>query len=325
MLKNRLKGYAIRATEALRLRWYCRPQTYLYGVTIEIDNPTARAVPCTVLIPIPQHTPYQQPLQDPSASCAISLSWEPALLFRYAVWHTEIPARQKSECILTCPVRVLPQHASVRAARFDDYQRLEQALIERNTRSSEICDSRDERIVALSDELWQSAPRMDAYIRAVCDYCATHLSYGDPIRGLYTSRDALLRAKVDCGGFSTLALALLHARGIPARLVAGFFACARNEPMHVWIEILLPDGTTVPVDLSSDHLFRAGRDRTKSGRLGFVGSDHITVSRGCDLSFRIGDGTYHAPFFQYPLCISESAAYQPEPSYHVTIAEYAAP
>lgn len=306
------------------MRWYCREQTYLYGVAIEVRNPTDSTLSCDLLIPIPQHTPYQLLREEPSASCAISLVQEPMFLFRYAVWHVEIPAKQKKECILTCPVRVLPRYAPFRAVQFSDYQRLDQQLIDRHTRSSEVCASRDPQIGALSDHLAQRTTRADEYIRAVYEYCVTHLSYGSPIRGLYTSRDALDRTQVDCGGFSTFALALLHAKGIPARLVSGFFSHASHDPMHAWIEILLPDGSAVPADLSSDHLLRAGRDRTKSGRLGFVGSDHLTVSWGCDIPFQIGDDTYRIPLFQYPVCVPESAARELTLSYSVTVAEYAA-
>lgn len=308
MFANRLKGYAVRAAEALRLKSWSRSRSYRYRAVIALQNHSDAAQSCSVIVPIVQATDAQILLETPQISCDATIEWQTEFGFRYAIWKAAIPPRQTQECIIECPVRITPRRGMLTAFSLDAYQRIPQEIYKRYTQSNEVCDSDDPRIRTLSDTIASRTHRADAYIRAVYEHCVTSLSYGEPIRGLYTSRDALERDRVDCGGFCTLALALLHARGIPSRLVSGFFGTARHDPMHVWIEILLPDGKWLPADPSTDHLSRMGRDRTKSGRFGYIGSDHLAVSWGCDIQFQAADGIHRAAFLQYPLIIPEAAS-----------------
>ncbi|MBI4250656.1 transglutaminase family protein [Candidatus Uhrbacteria bacterium] len=304
-ISNPLKGYMVRAMEALRLKSWARFRSYRYRATIALQNHSDTAQSCTVIIPIPQSTNRQALLAELQISCDATIEWQTEFGFRYAIWKAVMPPRQTQECIIECPVRIMPHHGILATFSFDAYQHIPQEIYKRYTQSNEVCDSDDPRIRALADSIAAKATRADEYIRAVYEHCVTSLSYGSPIRGLYTSHDALERDEVDCGGFCTFALALLHARGIPSRLVSGFFGIARHDPMHVWIEILLPDGTWLPADPSTDHLFRIGRDRTKSGRFGHIGSDHLAVSWGCDIPFQVAGGMHRAAFLQYSLIIPE--------------------
>ena len=51
--------------------------------------------------------------------------------------------------------------------------------------------------------------------------------------------------------------------------------------MHAWAMIALPDDKILPFDPSSEILFSSATS-TKSGGFGWIGSDHIVFSLGCD-------------------------------------------
>lgn len=283
-----------------------RVHAYRYRMACTISNHSDADKSCNVIIPIPQDTDSQRLADQPHFSCDASLVVERVFGFQYAVWQAVIQPNQIFECLVTCSVSVSPRKVLLGHFSFTDYQRIPADVRSRYTQSNAVCDTQDPDISALADTIGKGTTSADAYILAVYEHCVSQLSYGEPIRGLYTSREALDRGVVDCGGFCTLALALLRVRGIPARLVSGFLGSARHDPMHVWIEILLPDGTWLPADPSADHLSRVGRDRTKSGHFGYVGSDHIAVSWGCDIPIPINGNQYHAAFLQYPVIIPYS-------------------
>ncbi len=116
------------------------------------------------------------------------------------------------------------------------------------------------------------------------EFVIGYLSYGNPIDGLYTAKEAREKRVVDCGGFDTLLQDELQKKGIQSNVVAGFWS---DGKMHAWLEI---EGT-IPVDPSVEYLRRQGRTK-KSGRLGFVGSDRIAISSGGE-------------FLQHPFLLKE--------------------
>lgn len=103
-------------------------------------------------------------------------------------------------------------------------------------------------------------------VKDVYQWVRGHLTYGDPITGLYSATDALERPRVDCGAYATLFVSLCIAKGIPARIVAGFFADDRPGNMHAWAEYLSPMGEWVAVDPT------VRRRRVR-----------VTMSYGCDI------------------------------------------
>jgi hypothetical protein len=137
-------------------------------------------------------------------------------------------------------------------------------------------------------------------IKTISRYIMEHLEYGDAIDGLYTSRDAIGRKKVDCGGFSTLFCALARASGIPARVVSGFFVSTVqiHNTMHAWAEYQLPNGVWIPVDLDIEQLWKQRRTH-KFASASYIGSDRIVTGIGCDFVINIKGGRLDIPIFQH--------------------------
>ena len=113
-----------------------------------------------------------------------------------------------------------------------------------------------------------------ARIREANEFVLSYLTYGNPIKGLYTAKEAREKKIVDCGGFDTLLQEELKNRGIESKVVAGFW---NTGGMHAWLEINQGPALVVPADPSVEQLRRLGRTK-KSGQLGFVGSDRIAFS-----------------------------------------------
>ena len=98
-------------------------------------------------------------------------------------------------------------------------------------------------------------------------------------------------------------IALCQHFNLPARLVSGFWAGAKSHnDMHVWCEAQLPDGNWLPMDPAIDWLTRRGRD-IKSGKFGFVGSDRIALSVGCDINLTVGTKVIVTPLLQHPIFV----------------------
>jgi len=158
---------------------------------------------------------------------------------------------------------------------------------------------------------WQKEKNLKSIIVSVNDYVKNNLTYGNPIEGLYSFSQALKIKKVDCGGFSTLAASLFQALKIPSRLVVGFIlkkASLLNLifplnftsfQMHAWLEVLLPNRVWFPLDPALE--WRRERGLTKRrGELGFIPSDRLVTSFGCDFKIKIKDKIYQIDLLQYP-------------------------
>ncbi len=160
----------------------------------------------------------------------------------------------------------------------------------------------DERIQTLAKELMGNERVVEKIARKFYGYVRDNISYGKPIEGLYTSIDALESDVVDCGGYDCLLGALLRSVGIPARLVAGILAGYPGEHMHAWMEFMLPDGSWVPADASTEKLRLEKRD-FKPGAFGKVGNDRIILSYGTNIT--VSKKTF--PLLQLPVIESDPA------------------
>ncbi len=137
------------------------------------------------------------------------------------------------------------------------------------------------------------------------DYVLDSLTYGDPIEGLYSYKDALAREKVDCGGFCMLLSSLLGAMEIPHYLAVGFLITHNPEKQlsqHVWLEMVMPDGGVFPLDPSIDWRRRHGKT-TRWGGFGYVGSDRIIFSYGHDFEIKIGNVKHDFELVQNPVAV----------------------
>ncbi|MBX7246825.1 MAG: transglutaminase-like domain-containing protein [Candidatus Sumerlaeaceae bacterium] len=114
--------------------------------------------------------------------------------------------------------------------------------------------------------------------RRIFQYVRKHMTYAYPPPGGRGASIALACGKGDCGQYADLFTALCRAQGLPARMGAGFhlFFSKSGDGQttvgsHAWAELMLPDGSWVPVDptVDEDRYFARKLDNT-----------HITASVG---------------------------------------------
>lgn len=142
-------------------------------------------------------------------------------------------------------------------------------------------------------------------VNCIRTYILKTLRYGNPIDGLYSSQEAMTRNFVDCGGYSTLFVALCQKAGIPARIVSGFWLGkdSENNTMHAWAEYAICDGTWIPVDLDIEQLRQQGRTYRYAG-INSIGSDRIVTCLGCDLQLDVNGMMIQTDILQQPFFVS---------------------
>ena len=137
--------------------------------------------------------------------------------------------------------------------------------------------------------------------RRCFDWVVGFLEYANPIRGLYSSIQALTDKKVDCGGFSTLLTALLRASNIPARCVFGW-AVESKYGYHAWVEFFdKKKHFWIPCDPSVTHL--GNRTKLDAG-FGFINDDRVVFSVGEDLNLEGDNIEWNVPLLQSPVVVS---------------------
>ncbi len=159
----------------------------------------------------------------------------------------------------------------------------------------------DARIQTLAKNIGRD-PSIHETARKIYAHIVRTIKYGEPIDGLYSDLDALLRSHVDCGGFDSLFVSLCLASGIQARIVSGFFLDGEKNEMHAWAEFQDEKGYWIPVDPSMEQLARKGRTK-KSGRFEYIGSDRLQLSQGCDIPIEWNNKQYSAPLLQHPFIL----------------------
>lgn len=288
-----------RAKETLGLPFYTRTQSYRVVIEARIANDTSDTRTAKLFFPIPQECAGQH-IEEESFSHAFDFSHDGRFGNRFAYTRKELLGGSSIDFSATFFVTVSPRRTQSRASAAAVYN-LTEKIREAYLGPNPFLESSDALELGTSMLARGNAP--DSLARAFNAYVVEHFTYGNPIKGLYSAKDAFEKRIVDCGGFDTALCALCIACGIPARIVSGFWAGHRgHEPMHAWCEIMLPNGRWMPADPSVEHLVRSGRDRTKSGRLGFIGSDRIAFSVGCGIPLE--DGTV-VDILQYPFLLTQ--------------------
>ncbi len=144
-------------------------------------------------------------------------------------------------------------------------------------------------------------------VKNAFDFVVENLKYDRPIKGLYSTKEALeaLRGKtsgVDCGGFSTFLIAILRSLKIPSRLAVGFLIkmnklnnflltfdfCALNFAllsMHSWVEVFTKEKGFLSLDPSVYWRYKKGLSKRKT-YWGKYFKDRIVFSYGEDFNFR---------------------------------------
>lgn len=156
-----------------------------------------------------------------------------------------------------------------------------------------------------------------AIIRKQYDFTLDYLTYGNPIDGLHSYKQAMSERITDCGGFSTYLAHLLHNQNITSRLVVGFLLKQNflskildtldsrlltldSLSMHAWLEAKLPDGSWFPLDSSIE--WRRKNNLTKrEGGFGYLPADRLVTSFGQDFKLNINGRIYQVDILQKPV------------------------
>lgn len=302
-VKSKLKNWFGLVQHNAGQIFYNYPQTYKVRYEAAIKNTAGERNSLYIVLPIPPNTVYQKISKEPQffPENAV-LGEEPKFGNRYAYWQTELASNESKVFREEFTVTVSPRKAIIdESLTLDDYNLTSYDLVRFQ---NAYVDAGDERIKSIVKSVVGEERRVKEVIRLLNEYVISHLVYGNPIKGLYSSKDALEKSKVDCGGFDTLLAALCISAGIPARIVSGFWAGFDKNDMHAWLEIVLPNRGSTPADPSIEHLRRQGKTQ-KSGELGFVGSDRIVMSVGCEIPLTVGGKSFRADILQNPVILTE--------------------
>lgn len=274
-------------------RYICQYQTRIANLQESVND-------IFVILPIPPNNEYQQIENE-----KISFSPEPTKTGtdgkyknKYAFWSLALGPRQAVELNENFFISVEPRKTqNIKDFKICDYEK-SQAL-QLYTMNNSFIKSENSEVKAIVKGIVGKKDKVAVIIKKINRYIIKKLKYGKPILGLYSSDDALKNDCVDCGGFSALFVALCAAIGIPARIIAGFWAGYKINTMHAWAEVLLPNRQWLAVDPTIEQMRRQGRTK-KFATLGAVGSDRIVLSIGCDIPVDINNKKYSAPILQNP-------------------------
>lgn len=161
--------------------------------------------------------------------------------------------------------------------------------------------SDDKTIIHLAENLTKNISSDRDKARRCFDFVINYLTYANPIRGLYSSIQALTDRGVDCGGFSTFLTALLRAVEIPARCVFGW-AILSKFGYHAWVEYYdRQKEVWIPADPSVTYL--SNRTKLDAG-FGFIDDDRVILSVGEDIELAGKVIKWTTPLLQSPVVVS---------------------
>jgi len=181
--------------------------------------------------------------------------------------------------------------------------------------SNHFVESDNEIITQVADKLTDKLKTDEEKVRRCFDFVVDYLTYANPIRGLYSSLQALTDRGVDCGGFSTLLTALLRAVKIPSHCVSGW-AIRSKFGYHAWVEYYdRQKKIWIPADPSVANL--GNRTKLDAG-FGFINDERIVVSIGEDIDLTGEKIRWTIPLLQSPVVISLNHNSIPKPAdYHL--------
>lgn len=303
---SKIKGSLHQAFEKLGLAFYLRPQTYQVEYHAKIINHSDVQNNLSVVLPIPPSTEHQtikkEPIFTPEPA---KKSKDPFYQNESALFPLKLKPRASAEIKETFTVQVNPHHTFINPKfHLKDYHKNQE--YKRYTEPNYFLTPDDHQIQELIPNLIDEEKNLHHILKKINHFLIQEFKYGDPNPDLYPAPEALSNECTDCGGFDTVFASLCIAAGIPTRIVSGFWAGHRQNTMHAWVEILLPDGKWIPADPSVEQLHRLGKSK-KLGHLGKIGSDRIVLSIGCDIPIKIKGQTHQAPILQNPFVFTTQA------------------
>jgi transglutaminase-like putative cysteine protease len=105
----------------------------------------------------------------------------------------------------------------------------------------------------LADDLFPESGNLAEFVRDALQWTKTNIGYDRRLaREIWEGRvdtqsaeTTLRRRRGTCSEYANAFIALMRARGVPARFVSGFFV---GQMYHAWAEVYLPGSGWVPVD-----------------------------------------------------------------------------
>jgi uncharacterized repeat protein (TIGR02543 family) len=128
--------------------------------------------------------------------------------------------------------------------------------------------------------------------RKIYNFVINYMTYGD-IHQPGGAKNVYINKKGDCGGYSTLFVALTRAAGIPARVVVGGWSSSTTDKYnnwHVWAEFYLEKIGWIPVDPTMG----ASNDKNRSYYFGNLDNNRYIASKGLNIPL----GEYNPVLFQ---------------------------
>lgn len=299
-------------------RTYTRPQTFEVEYRVWVENLAESAQKCTIVLPCVREGGDQSVLKSPAFDPDTSKRKEDIWQNEFASWQVDVPAQgMKSVCQkFTVQVRPSLRREQVEGMMMGD-RAVESAERVRALQPNRFIHPTRSDIRELARKIAGTERRVILILQRLNSYVSQNIVYGNPIPGLYSDEQALNERVVDCGGFASLYCSLAISLGIPSRIVSGFWAGYPKNRMHAWAESLLPNGVWIPVDPSIENLRERGVTR-KSGRFGYLGSDRIVLSRGCDFVIDIDGKKIQTDILQNPIIVADLGESSVETSFSFT-------
>lgn len=270
-----------RLKHLLRANYYFYPQMYDCLYEVVVKNNCSDSQNITVVFPVPQ-TMFNQTITNVLISESGDILEEKKYNNKYYASSIKLRSNEEKKITLSFRAGITP----IEQRTENLVNILDRAAISYNRFIQETKPIKD-----LSQTITSNYINTKEKVGAIYDYVIAHLTYGDQITGLYTATQALELPCVDCGGYVTLLSSLLKNITVSCVPIFGFFAnhtigSNQKNSMHAWGYIPLQNNKIYPVDPSEDYLYRHGQSY-KSGGFGWVGSDRVIFSQGCDFEILV--------------------------------------
>ena len=305
IVKMKINKIVRKIKEKTGFCFYLKEQNYLVDYRAIIKNLQTENNQISVVLPIPPSNEYQQIEKDPILIPEITdIKIDSAFQNKYAIWQFNMQPNSEQELRQEFKIHVMPRKQKPINNTLDNYTK---KLLDENKihlQENNFLKPENKKIAIAAQKIIEDEKDLNIILDKINKFVISYLDYKNPIPGLYSAEQAVNTKEVDCGGFDTFFASMCMSLGIPARIVSGFWAGYEDNKMHAWVEVLLPDGQWYAADPSVEKFRREGRSQ-KSGKLGFVGSDRVALSVGCDIPVEVNNKIVQLDILQNPYVVSE--------------------
>jgi len=302
MLFIKLKVIFKRLQEILYLRFYLTPNYYKVSYEINVENFSINSEKISLIAPIAKNLSYQKIYKTTITPTPNHQKCDKKYNNNYAIWEENLLPNEKKKFLIEYKIKISPRKNIFNKTKILN-RKLKDYFITPNSYILPLPKELKEWLNQIKENVNNDINLLKSINKKVIKL----LTYGNPINGLYTSTKSVQKKEVDCGGFSSLIVAMAREVKIPARIVSGFW-CGYDDMknnMHAWCEAYLPNNGWIPFDASTEKLFYQGR-MWNSGKFNFLGADRITMSIGEDIPLEVNDEIFHTDILQNPITICDN-------------------